>query len=63
MQDVKAYLPLASRFPSIESLTTGQGFPRSPKESITVSTKLCSTKLTQNGKIIRYTFCQCLQKI
>ena len=33
------------------SVTLSHGFVRSSKESITVRTKLCSTKLTQNGRV------------
>ena len=49
------YLALASRISDIKqsdfSVNTVHrgGFVRSNKESITIRTRLCSTKLTQNG--------------
>ena len=53
--DPSHYLTLASRISDIKqsdfSVNTVHrgGFVRSNKESITIRTRLCSTKLTQNG--------------
>ena len=51
------YLSLASRISDIKqsdfalnSAVHRGGFARSNKESITIRTRLCSTKLTQNGE-------------
>ena len=52
-RDPSLYLALASRLSDIKQSDFGTalrgGFVRSNKESITIRTRLCSTKLTQNG--------------
>ena len=54
LKDANVYLTLPSKLsqvPASESqITLSQGFVRSIRENITVKTKLCSTKLTQNGE-------------
>ena len=54
LKDANVYLSLPSKLsqvPASESqITLSQGFVRSIRENITVKTKLCSTKLTQNGE-------------
>ena len=56
------YLSLASRISDIKqsdfSVNTVHrgGFVRSNKESITIRTRLCSTKLTQNGGSFFFSF-------
>ena len=50
-----AYANLPSKVSQVaaaDSISLSQGFVRSSKESVTVKTKLCSTKLTQNGNQI-----------
>ncbi len=53
LRDPAHYLMLASRLSDIKqsdfSVTAHRGYVRSNKESITIRTRLCSTKLTQNG--------------
>ena len=53
LKDANVYLPLPSKLSQIPSsdnqITLSQGFVRSIKENVTVKTRLCSTKLTQNG--------------
>ena len=52
LDNPSVYLPLPSKTSQIaatDSITMSQGFVRSSKESLTVKTRLCSTKLTQNG--------------
>ena len=55
LKDANVYLPLASKLSQIPStdnqITLSQGFVRSIKENVTVKTRLCSTKLTQNGTL------------
>ena len=52
-RDPSLYLALASRLSDMKQSDFGTalrgGFVRSNKESITIRTRLCSTKLTQNG--------------
>ena len=54
LKDANVYLTLPSKLSQVpvseSQITLSQGFVRSIKENITVKTKLCSTKLTQNGK-------------
>ena len=53
LKDANVYLSLPSKLSQIPSsdsqITLSQGFVRSMKENVTVKTRLCSTKLTQNG--------------
>ena len=53
--DVKSYMGLASRHSELMAQkNSGQvvtGAHRSSKESLTIKTNLCSTKLTQNCKL------------
>eukprot|EP00095_Tigriopus_kingsejongensis_P008592 maker-scaffold1083_size63694-snap-gene-0.15 protein:Tk08592 transcript:maker-scaffold1083_size63694-snap-gene-0.15-mRNA-1 annotation:"dedicator of cytokinesis protein 3 isoform x2" len=49
--DPNIYLPLVARLSEVrlsDQVTVHRGFVRSTKESITIKTRLCSTKLTQN---------------
>ena len=60
LKDSNVYLPLASKLCQIplsdnSQITLSQGFVRSIKENVTVKTRLCSTKLTQNGKDLKHT--------
>lgn len=51
LTDSSIYLPLVARLSEVrlsDQVTVHRGFVRSTKESITVKTRLCSTKLTQN---------------
>jgi hypothetical protein len=51
--DSGIYLAMPSKLSEVttlEQVTLSQGFVRSAKENVTIQTKLCSTKLTQNGK-------------
>jgi hypothetical protein len=55
LRDPSLYLPLPSRLSDIKQsdfnlIVPRGGFLRSQKESITIRTRLCSTKLTQNGE-------------
>ncbi|XP_059098752.1 dedicator of cytokinesis protein 3-like [Tigriopus californicus] len=51
LTDSSIYLPLVARLSEVrlsDQVTVHRGFVRSTKESITIKTRLCSTKLTQN---------------
>ena len=52
LDDPGVYASFSSRLSEVrlsDQVTVHRGFVRSTKESITVKTRLCSTKLTQNG--------------
>jgi hypothetical protein len=54
LSDCNVYLALAARLSDMkhseQQVTIHRGFVRSSKENVTVRTRLCSTKLTQNGE-------------
>ncbi len=54
LEDCSVYFTMPSKLSEVtthEQVILSHGFVRSAKENVTVNTKLCSTKLTQNGKI------------
>ena len=61
LKDANVYLSLPSKLSQIPAsenqITLSQGFVRSIRENVTVKTRLCSTKLTQNGEYSGVSYC------